>query len=171
MVSKKKNMRTERNLRMRQKLWPDLDSEMVWDYTKSKGWYHIPRVMPYFFKVMDDCSKSKPLSSTYFTLWCRHWDETGFFKINNPSLLTSESGFSGQRAVSTWRTRMRLLEKWGFIKTKPLGAEEHGYVLILNPYKVVKDLYETKKYSDDGWYFALCERADEIRATDLEDED
>jgi hypothetical protein len=137
----------------------------------SKAKLFFNSLIPYIFKIMDDCSKSKPLSATYFTLWCRCWDESGFLKINNPSIFASESGFSGQRAVSTWRTRMRLLEKWGFIKTKKYGAEEHGYIVILNPYKVVKELYETKKYNDDGWYFALLERADEIKATDLEDDE
>jgi len=170
-MSKKSEKKTERNFRMRRKVWPEVEDYMVWGQPKPKGYYLIPRTMPYFFKIMDDCSKNKPLSSTFFALWCRQWDESGFFKIANPITMANESGFYGQRAVSTWRTRMRLLEKLGFIKTSRYGAEEHGYVVILNPYKVVKNLYESKIYTNDGWYFALCERADEIGVEDLDEDE
>lgn len=171
MARPKKNKRTERNLRTRSRLWPDLSEEMIWNWTESDGFVSIPRAMPYFFRIMDECSKSKPLSSTYFALWCRCWDESMLIKNNNSSILAGESGFSGQRAVTTWKTRIRLLEKHGFIKTAELAAEEYGYIVILNPYKVVKALYEKGNFSDDGWYNALIERAEEIKATDLDDDD
>lgn len=170
MPRKKQNKRTERNIKTRSRLWPDLKDEMVWSWKESDGFVSIPRTMPHFFKIMDDCSKSKPLSSTYFALWCRCWDESGLIKINNPSALAGESGFSGQRAITTWRTRMRILEKLGFIKSKPLSAEELGYIVLLNPYKVVKELHKSGKFADDGWFSALHERADDIKATDLEDD-
>ena len=171
MVRRKKNKRTERNLKKRARLWPDLDAKMVWDYTESDGFVHIPRAMPYFFKIMDECSKSKPLSSTYFSLWCRCWDESGVIKIDNPSILADESGFSGQRKITTWRTRMRILDKLGFILTKPNMSEEHGYVVLLNPYKVSKALHENGTFKNEGWINALYDRADDIKADDLEDED
>jgi len=66
---------------------------------------------------------------------------------------------------------MKILEKWGFIKTKPLGNEMYGYVFIVSPYYIAKKLYSTKKYTNEGWYNALLERAEAIKATDLEDID
>lgn len=171
MVKRKKSKRTERNLKTRARLWPDLDGKMVWSWRESDGFVSIPRTMPYFFKIMDECSKSKPLSSTYFALWCRCWDESGIIKINNPAIFAGESGFSGQRAITTWRTRMRILERLCFIKTKAHGAEKHGYVVLLNPYKVVKSLYQDGTFKDEGWFNALYERAEDIKATDLEDDD
>ena len=170
MAKAKKNKRTLRNLRTRKRLWPDIDGDMVWNWADSDGYVHIPRTMPYFFKIMDDCSKSKPLSSTYFALWCRCWDESGFIKIKNPSELAWESGFSGQRAVTTWRSRIRILEMLGFIRTQKFVSEEHGYIVLLNPYKVVKELKDNEKLEDSGWLNALYERADAIGADDLEDD-
>lgn len=171
MVRKKINKRTERNLKTRARLWPDLNDKKVWSWRESDGFVNIPRTMPYFFKIMDECSKSKPLSTTFFALWCRCWDESGIVKINNPAILSGESGFSGQRAVTTWRIRMRILEKLGFIKTKAYGSEEHGYVVLLNPYKVVKSLYQNGTFKEEGWFNALYDRAEDIKATDLEDDD
>lgn len=176
MAKKKNDERKKRNIRTRKRLWPKMKEEMVWDWDKETekgkykviGFIKIPRTLPYFFKIMDDLSPHKPLSSTYFALWCRLWDSSGLIKIKDPIDLAGESGFSGQRAISTWRGRMKILEKWGFIKTKPLGNEMYGYVFIVNPYYVTKKLYSTQKYSNEGWYNALLERAEAIKATDLE---
>jgi len=148
-----------------------MKEEMIWNWDKEvvKGFATIPRTLPYFFKIMDDLSQYKPVSSTYFALWCRLWDSSGLIKIKNPTTLAVESGFSGQRAVSTWRSRMKILEEKGFIKTKPLGNEKYGYVFIVSPYYAVKKLLSTKEYTDEGSYNALWERAEDIKATDLED--
>ena len=124
--------------------------------------------MPYFFRIMDELSKSKPLSTTYFALWCRLWDESGLITIKEPTLVAEEAGFSGQRAVRTWRDRMKILEKLGFIRCKPFSSNPFGYVLLLNPYGVVKRLWEKKKYTNEGWYNALREYASSIKAADLE---
>jgi hypothetical protein len=161
--------RTERNIRVRKRTWPDLDEAMLWNWKVRGGFTTVPRTMPYFGRVMDDLSKAKPLFSTYFALWCRMWDESCLVRINNPTALARESGFSGQRAVSTWRSRMKTLVKLGFIKHKPLDEEPYGYVLVINPYYAVKRLVDSGEYGDEGWYNALWERHDAIGATDLDD--
>jgi hypothetical protein len=171
MAQKKVDKRMLRHIRTRKRLWPKLNENVVWNWKESDGFATIPRTLPYFYKIMDDLSKSKPVSSTYFALWSRLWDPSGLIKINNSLMLALESGFSGQRAVTTWRSRMKILEKLGFIKTKPLGLEPYGYVLLVNPYYVVKKLHDSNKYTDEGWYNALWERAEEIKATDLEEFD
>jgi len=142
---------------------------MIWNWKEREGFATVPRTIPYFARIMDNLSKSKPVSSTYLALWCRLWDESCLIKIDNPTAMARESGFSGQRALSTWRGRMKILEKIGFIKTKPLAEEKYGYVLILNPYHVVKKLVDTKKYTDEGWFNALWERHDAIGASDLDE--
>ncbi len=173
MANNKGAERKKRNIKTRKRLWPKMKDDLLWDWDVEavKGFATIPRTLPYFFKIMDDLSLHKPVSSTYFALWCRLWDSSGLIKIKNPTSLAGESGFSGQRAVSTWRSRMKILEKWGFIKTKPLGNEMYGYVFLVSPYYVVKKLFNAKKYTDEGWYNALWERAQDIKATDLEDID
>ena len=115
MARNKGDERKKRNIRTRKRLWRKMKEEMIWDWDKEevKGFATIPRTLPYIFKIMDDLSRHKPVSSTYFALWCRLWDSSGLIKIKNPTTLAVESGFSGQRAVSTWRIRMKILEQKG----------------------------------------------------------
>ena len=160
--------RTERNIRVRMRLWPDLDAAKLWNWKERGGFTTIPRTMPYFARIMDDLTKTTPVFSTYLALWCRMWDESCLVRVNNPTALSKESGFSGQRAVSTWRGRMKLLEQHGFIETKPLADEPYGYVLVINPYYAIKELFDSGS-CDEGWYYALMERHDAIGATDLDE--
>jgi hypothetical protein len=161
--------RTQRNIRKRNRLWPGLKKHMLWSWRESDGFITIPRTLPYFMRIIDSLSVNKPLSSTYLALWCRMWDESGLVITSNSTALAHESGFSGPRAVSTWRGRMKLLIDLGFIKCKPLADEPYGYTLLLSPYYAVKKLVDSKKYNDEGWYNALYERHDEIKASDLDD--
>lgn len=171
MASKQANQRTKRNIAARKRLWPDLKANMVWSFKKSDGYAPVPRTMPIFFIIMDSLSKSKPLSSTYFALWCRCWDQSGYVKVISSTVLAEESGFTGQRAVSTWRTRIKILERLGFIKIAQNRSEPYGHVALMNPYKVVKQLRKQGDSIDEGWFNALRDRAEEIKATDLDDDE
>lgn len=163
--------RLRRNLRKRKRLWPDLKKEMVWDWKDKKGFTTIPRTLPYVFRIMDSLGGNRRLSPAYFALWCRVWDQSCLLKIDNPIHLAWESGYVKQRALDTWRDRMKRLKELGFIDSKPLANEEFGYVLLISPYYVVKNFWESGKYSDEGWYNAFVERTDSIGATDLDEEE
>jgi hypothetical protein len=169
MASRKADKRKERNIKTRKRLWNDVDDTMVWD-SKPGGFSMMPRTMPYFARIMDKLSQGKPVFSTYFALWCRMWDESGLVTVSNSLALAKESGFSGHRALSTWRSRMKLLEKQGWIMAKKLGDEPFGYVLMLNPYFVVKKMHDEREYQvDEGWYNALLERQYAIGVSDIDD--
>lgn len=161
--------RLKRNLRKRNRLFPGLRKSMIWDWKNSTGFATVPRTLPYFGRIMDSLSVNKPLTSTYIALWCRLWDQSGIITITDSIALARESGFSGQRAVSTWRSRMKILEDLGFIKIKPLAEEPFGYALLLSPYYAVQKLFKSGKYKDEGFFNALYERHDEIKASDLDD--
>ena len=160
-----------RNIETRKKLWPDLSSKLIWNWKTQKGFGTIPRTLPYFFKIMNDLSIGKPVSSTYFALWARLWDQSGLLKIRNAEELAWESGFTKKRAVDTWRSRMKILEELGFIKSQPLGTELYGYIFIVNPYQVLKELKTNKKYDDQGWMNALMERVDNLQVIESDDDD
>lgn len=66
---------------------------------------------------------------------------------------------------------MRILVELGFIKSKPKGDEEVGYIVILSPYYVVKKLRKKRKVKNEGLYNALLERCEQIKATDLENDE
>jgi hypothetical protein len=156
----------KKTLKLRTQLWPKITEDMLWDRTKKKGFTTIPRTMPYFLQLMDDLSSGKPVSSTYMVLWCRTFDEN-MVTIANPREWAFESGFSGQRAELTWRTRMKRLEELGFIQTQPGPSGQYHYVLILNPYLVIKKLVDGGEQLRPDRYNALVQRANDIGAEEL----
>ena len=160
------NKISEQNLALRNKLWPQIKDDDLWNRHKKKGFTTIPRPMPLVFRVMDGLSNGKPLSSTYFVLWCRVWDN-GFIKIDSPKKLAYEAGFSGQRCESTWAGRMKILKEIGFINAEPGAFGDFQYVILPNPFKVIKKLYENNKVQK-SLYFQLVERMQEIGADDLD---
>ncbi len=63
--------------------------------------------------------------------------------------------------------RIRILEGLGFIEVKSGPSGPISYILILNPYLVIKD-HQVKGMVDASSWHALIEKMIEIKATDLE---
>lgn len=158
----------QKRIDLRNKLFPHIRATDLWHRKTSTGFTTIPRGLPLVFVLMDKLSKGKPISSTYFELWCRMFDES-FIKLK-PREMAFHSGFSGQRAQKTWTERMKLLEELGFIETKPGLEGELGYAVVFNPYRVLEKLFKSQKPGlDEADYNALIERLNEIGATDLDE--
>ena len=157
----------EKVLKMRKAFWPEVTEDILWNRKKRKGFTTIPRAMPFFMIIMDELSSGKPLSKTYFTLWCHVFDEP-LIEIKNPISFAFESGFSGQRLVSTWTDRMRKLAELGFIKSKPGQYGEFSVILILNPYIIIKKLHDNGVHTSEDSYNGLLQRMIQIGATDLD---
>ena len=85
--------------------------------------------------------------------------------IDNPGTLAFEAGFTGERALSTWKDRMRSLVDLGFIDAKEGPAGPFHYVLLFNPHKVVWDL---KGRIQESTFRQLQTRAIDIGAKDME---
>jgi hypothetical protein len=156
----------QQKLAMRDSLWPSLRENELWDWEKSDGWLNIPRAMPLLLRIMDLQTKGKPVSATYLDLWCRTFND-GFVIANKPREMAFFSGFAGERAERTWASRMRLLEQLTYIDIKPGPSGPISYVLILNPYLVVKRHHDNGLVNASSWN-ALVEKMIEIRATDLQ---
>ncbi|MDF3783758.1 hypothetical protein P3S16_24285, partial [Enterobacter hormaechei] len=71
---------------------------------------------------------------------------------------------NGQRAVTTWMSRMKKLRELGLIKTKAGTSGEFHYVLMLNPLSIIKSHYESNGMSKDERYNALFSRMQEVGA-------
>lgn len=144
-------------------LWGDeLEELNIWSRHKHDGFTTLPRTLTYINRILDFLGGSgSPLSQTYLALWCRVFDE-GFVEIRDKEAFAYESGFSGQRAVTTWSGRMRKLKELGFILTKPGTSGEFQYVIILNPFPVIKNIYESKE--KDERYNSLVGRMQEVGA-------
>ncbi|WP_454710509.1 hypothetical protein [Delftia acidovorans] len=162
-------------LAMRQQLWPNITDEQLWLRNDRDGFTTIPRTMPLFMELIADASKqvtggkSVPAGRSYLVLWCRVFDE-GLVKIEVEAAAAMEAGYIGERNVTTWREHLRVLKELGFIDFAAGLAGPCQFVLLLNPYHAAKALH-AKKWVQQGAYTALFQRAQEIRATDFDDDD
>ncbi len=60
-----------RNLDLRDALWPDIESRMLWDRKQNVGFTTMPRPMPQIIQIIDYLAhEGKPVSRTYLSLWC-----------------------------------------------------------------------------------------------------
>jgi hypothetical protein len=160
----------KRQLEVRRRLWPDVSTEMTWNRTERTGFVTMPRAMPLILRIMDYLAgKGCPVSSVYLDIWCRTFDEC-FLQITKADEMATYSGFTGQRAVRTWRERIAKLEELGFIDIKYGLTKEVQFVLLPNPYHVIARAYANGKLPVEMWN-ALMVRSAEIGADDLDDID
>jgi hypothetical protein len=168
-TAKRMSKAQKATLSMRAQLWPDVTEEELWLRNRNDGYTTIPRAMPLFMELIADASKrlggkSVPAGKSYLALWCRVFDEA-VVKVDSEAALAIEAGYVGERNVTTWREHMRVLQGLGFVDFKTVGATQ--YVLLLNPYHVVKALKE-KGWVQEATYNTIYQRALEIRADDFD---
>ena len=113
--------------------------------------------------------KGTPVAQTYLDLWCRTYDDS-FVIVNKPREMAFYSGFSGERAERTWGNRIKLLAQLGFIDFKPGPSGHMHYIVLYNPYQIIKQHFEKRKVQE-RFFFALRERVIEIGANEFEDID
>jgi hypothetical protein len=159
----------KRKLELREKLWPGVTSEHLWDRNNRDGFATIPRTLPLMLTIMNDLAeKGQPVGAVYLELWSRLRDE-GFLSLNTPQEMAFASGFTGQRALYTWRDRVAKLRDLGFLNVKAGSFGELSYVLFWNPYHVIRSHHEQGHVREDKWQ-ALVFRASEIGADDLDED-
>jgi len=162
-----KNAIAAKHLTIRLKFWPSVKDEEVWNRRRKQGFTTIPRTMSLFKVIMDSICNRKPVSSVYFELWCRAFDEH-IVRLNNQREMAFHSGYTGERAIQTWSSRIDALDKLGFIKLAPGPDGIRSYALIMNPYIVIQKLYKKKTPGITAeMYNALVARAAEIKADDI----
>ncbi|TKC91718.1 hypothetical protein FAZ69_04560 [Trinickia terrae] len=142
--------------------FPGMSPAYLWHRKKNDGYISIPRTLPIVMQAIDMLSKGQPAGHTLFCLWARSPDHP-VVTIENPSTFASEAGFTGERAVDTWRRRMKTLEELWFIRAKPGPSGDFHYVLLTNPNAVVEYLRSTGRIQD-GLYGRFVDRAAEIGA-------
>lgn len=163
----------ESTLKMRALLWPNLDETTLWNRHSKDGFTTLPRTMPLLIKLINDLSKtvnegkSSPAGKAYLVLWCRVWDDSMMVRIDNEAAAAAEAGYTGERNITTWREHMNILKSLGFIDYKEGPGGPYQYVLIFNPYHVVK---ANKTKIQPLTYTTLYQRALEIgAAVDFDD--
>ena len=153
---------TERAQQQMELHFPDFPTAWLWQRKANDGYTTLPRTLPIAMQAIDDETKGRPAGHTLFCLWARSPDHP-MLVIDNPATYAGEAGFSGERAVDTWRKRMKQLAALNFIRcTKGTSGDFH-YVLLLNPNAAVATLYAQGKVQK-GLYGRFLDRMNEIGA-------
>lgn len=147
--------------------FPNVPQPWLWHRKTNDGWFTLPRIMPIAMQVIDAQSKGQPAGHTLFCLWARSPDNP-VIAVENPATFAAEAGFIGERAVDTWRRRMKRLRELNFIQTKPGPSGDFHYVLLINP-SASTEWMRTCGLVQDGLYARFVDRLIEVGAfSDIE---
>jgi hypothetical protein len=136
--------------------FPSYSAPWVWRRTTNDGFTTLPRTLPIVMQAIDAQTKGMPAGHTLFCLWARSPDHP-LVTIENPTTFASEAGFTGERAVDTWRKRMKRLRDLRMIQTKPGASGEFHYVLLINP-NAAMEWMRFDNLIQDGLYGRFIER-------------
>jgi hypothetical protein len=142
--------------------FPNMPEAFIWRRKRNDGYTTVPRTLPIAMQAIDMQSKGQPAGHVLFCLWARSPDHP-LVTIENPATFASEAGFIGERAVDTWRRRMKKLRELWFIKTKPGPSGEFHYVLLLNP-NATMEWMRNANLMQDALYARFIDRAIEVGA-------
>jgi len=152
-----------RRAELRDQLWPGSE-RWIWSIHNEKivGFATMSRLTPWICSLMRDLSGGKDPTSAFLELWCKDWGQ-GIISINDEQECAFASGYSGNRAVRTWKERMFKLVELGFIVVKQVGNREYGEVLLVNPVSVCARLHAQGRVPE-AWWASFVKRAGEIKA-------
>lgn len=158
---------TTRRLRMSERAqqlldlhFPNIPPQWLWRRKTNDGFTTLPRTLPLVMQAVDAQCKGQPAGHTLFCLWARSPDHP-LVKIENPATFAAEAGFSGERAVDTWRRRMKRLRDLNLIVPKEGPSGDFHYVLLLNPNAAMECL-RTQNLIQDGLYGRFIDRLTEV---------
>lgn len=162
----KKTAGTERREQYRDEFFKD---EEPWTGENEKGWFRASRTLPLILALLAEKTLSGKLNPTsvYIELFARHID-SGIIEMKDPAEHASAAGFFSSRAVRSWRERMKVLEKNGFIKIKKIGNQPFKFVLLVHPTVAVQRLRDKGKVSDE-WWAAYRARQIEVKEDSYQD--
>lgn len=142
--------------------FPNFSSTWLWHRKTNDGFTTVPRTLPIAMQAADAQSKGHPPGHTLFCLWARSPDNPVII-IENPATFAAEAGFIGERAVDTWRKRMKRLRELLFIQTKKGASGEFHYVLLVNPNAAVEWM-RSHGWVQDELYGRFIDRVSEVGA-------
>jgi hypothetical protein len=150
-MAKTKEKIAEQRTNQRKQFWPAIDDRKdLWRANKNRpGYRTIPRTLPLILRLMDKAADEK-VSGAYLDLWTQSYDEF-LVRIYSEE---DRAFYSGYGHARTWRDRIRRLEELGFILTAAHANRTYGFILLLNPHKVIPwlaakqpDLVDTAIYN------------------------
>lgn len=140
--------------------FPGYPTDYLWQRKANDGYTTVPRTLPLAMQAIDARSKGQPAGHVLFCLWARSPDHP-LVTIESPSTFASEAGFEGERAVDTWRRRMRTLQQLQFIDCKAGPSGSFHYVLLTNP-NVMMEYMRRDGLIQDGLYARFIDRLADV---------
>jgi len=160
---------TTRELRLLH--WPDVKDDRLWLLDGERGGFaQVPRTLSLFseviikYAVKKKTGVSSAAGTTFNVLWL-HTRGQGIARIENESDAALEAGYGGERGITTFRKHMRVLKGLGFVDFVEESRGRVKWVLLFNPYHVLKDLYATGLV-EKTHYAAMLERLSAIGSSD-----
>lgn len=153
---------SERSQQQMKLLFPNTPPAFIWHRKTNDGFITVPRTLPIVMQAIDMQSKGQPAGHTLFCLWARSPDNPCLV-IENPATFAAEAGFLGERAVDTWRKRMKKLRELSMIQTKPGPSGDFHYILLVNP-NASLEWMKAKGMVQEGIYARFVDRLMEIGA-------
>lgn len=160
-TSKRLNM-AQRAQQQMEIQFPEVPEQMLWRRKQNDGFTTLPRTLPIVMQAADYLSKGKPVGHTLFCLWARSPDHP-LISVDNQQTFAAEAGFTGERAVDTWRKRMKKLIELKLIQAKPGSTGDLHYILLLNP-NVAMESMRNAGGIPDAIYGRFIERVGEVGA-------
>jgi hypothetical protein len=152
-------------LDLRGQLWPDAHQEVFAPSTHGTvGYARMPRVVPMLASLLNEFDRNN-CGALYVVLWS-HDRGHAFVPVDDLESLAIEAGYTPTRARRAWKERVTLLREWNVIRTAPKSANEHGYILLRNPYRVALELKESRAISNVWWstFEERCRKAGVVLA-------
>lgn len=142
--------------------FPEVPASLLWRRKSNDGFTTVPRTLPIAMQAIDNQSKGAPAGHALFCLWSRAPDNP-LIMVEAPATFAAEAGFTGERAVDTWRKRMKTLITLKFIYTKQGPSGEFHFILLLNP-NIAVELMRQHGLVQDGLYGRFKDRVAEVGA-------
>jgi hypothetical protein len=162
-TAQKRKSAEETNLEIRKLHFPEVTEDKLWLLDGKRGGFaQVPRTLSLFSEVIikhavkKKTGVSSAAGSTYNVLWL-HTKGQGISKIEYEEDAALEAGYGGERGVSTFRKHMRVLKDLGFVNYVEESRGRVKWVLMLNPYLVLKDLL-AQDLVDKRHYAAMVDR-------------
>jgi hypothetical protein len=145
----------------RDSLWADADA-VTYRPKETGGWAQMPRTVPMIAGLIDRLGGKFDAGRLYVCLFALEYGD-GFVEVPDPSLLAIEAGYKTTRGERTFTERMNVLRDLGFIRSARLGTREFGFVLLVDPHRVVARIYSDRPEAvGEDWWTAFLSKCANI---------
>lgn len=135
-----------RRTELRREFWP---AGIAWEGPAEVGYFCSPRTLPLVLQALraKAVSGDRDPSFVYIDLLSRHLGQ-GVVELSHEDDHAFASGYTQMR---TWRDRMDVLEKAGFIVTTTTGNRRYAKVFLVHPALAMQALRDRNLISDALW--------------------